>query len=333
MSQAPSDTAHPVQQAVQRFFLLYGEQPALRERIAVAFSGGLDSTVLLHALHATGRPLQALHVNHGLQAAAQAWPGHCANVCNAWNIPFECLTVAVESTGLGLEADARQARYACLQAWMSAHGLPVLATAHHRDDQIETVLLQLFRGSGVKGLAGMRAYGPMGVNRIQAQGLSLIRPLLDCTREELESYAVQHRLTWIEDPSNADPSIRRNWVRRDLLPALRTHFPQVDHGVLQLARHIAEEVQAEAVAQQALVLTLCDASLQLKLAPWRQETQATRLAFLKHWLEQGGVRCGREPLIELERQLMATTHGGVRQVTSGWSVKVNRGLARVQRAA
>nr|WP_306173669.1 tRNA lysidine(34) synthetase TilS [Limnobacter humi] len=299
--------------------------------MAVALSGGLDSTVLLHALHATGRPLIAVHVNHGLQPAAQDWPGHCAALCAALNIPFECLAVEVQDTGLGLEADARQARYAVLQRWMSAQDCSVLATAHHRDDQVETVLLQLFRGSGIKGLAGMRAYGPMGVNRVQAVGMSLVRPLLDCTRRDLESYAGHHTLSWVEDPSNVDVSIRRNWLRRELLPALREHFPQVDQGVLQLARHIATGVQADALAHQSLVMTLCDSDLQLKLAAWRPLAPSTRTAFLKHWLEQGGIRCGREALLELDRQLMASTQGGRRQVTSGWCLKIHRGLARIQR--
>lgn len=174
----------------------------------IAFSGGLDSTVLLHLLANLAKTeklptLDAVHVHHGLQAAADAWPAHCQSVCDALGVPLRVMRVQVRA-GASLERAARDARY---QAFSEVVGAgEVLLIGQHRDDQAETLLFRLLRGAGVQGLAAM----PM--QRALAGG-HLLRPLLRSSRAQLQAYAEEHQLTWIEDPSNADPRFSRNYLR------------------------------------------------------------------------------------------------------------------------
>ena len=166
----------------------------------VAFSGGLDSTVLLHLLAQLARSealpaLSALHVHHGLQAAADGWPAHCQAVCRSLGIPLRVERVQV-AVGGSIEQAARDARYRAFQANLGEG--QVLLTAQHLDDQAETLLFRLLRGAGLRGLAAMPASRPLGGGR-------LCRPLLGVSRAELEAYAQAHRLDWVEDPSNQDP--------------------------------------------------------------------------------------------------------------------------------
>ncbi|WP_108846048.1 tRNA lysidine(34) synthetase TilS, partial [Xanthomonas fragariae] len=168
--------------------------------VLIAFSGGIDSGVLLHLLATTPRycdtGLRALHVHHGLHADADAWAAHCLRACDALQIPLQIVRVQVaRDSGLGLEAAARNARHAaCAQALAPGEWL---ALAHHRDDQAETFLLRALRASGPDGLAAMRAQRPF------ANGM-LWRPLLANGRADVLAYALAHGLQWIEDPSNAD---------------------------------------------------------------------------------------------------------------------------------
>ncbi|WP_044873781.1 tRNA lysidine(34) synthetase TilS [Pseudomonas sp. LFM046] len=201
----------------------------------VAFSGGLDSTVLLYLLARLARrealpPLCALHVHHGLQPAADAWPAHCQKVCDELGIPLKVLRVTVDA-GPSLERAAREARYT---AFMGELGRgEVLLSAQHRDDQAETLLFRLLRGAGVRGLAGMPASRPLG------QG-SLVRPLLTVSRAELEAFARAEGLAWVEDPSNADTDLARNFLRHVILPALQARWPRVAESLARSAAHMAE---------------------------------------------------------------------------------------------
>ena len=189
----------------------------------VAFSGGLDSQVLLHAL-AAGRELlpaslSALHVNHNLQPDAPAWAEHCRAVCAGLGIPYQALSVqAHPEPGESPEAAARVARYRALTGAVPAGG--VLLTAHHQDDQAETLLLQLVRGAGPKGLAAMP-------ERTTVKGVTLLRPLLDVSRDTLHDYARRHDLTWVEDPSNTRTDYDRNFLRHDILPRLHARWPAI----------------------------------------------------------------------------------------------------------
>ncbi|MBI5460756.1 MAG: tRNA lysidine(34) synthetase TilS [Gammaproteobacteria bacterium] len=212
----------------------------------VAYSGGLDSQVLLHAL-AAGRerlpaPLGALHVNHNLQADAPAWAEHCSAVCAALGIDYQVLSVQAQpQPGESPEAAARAARYRALAAAVPAGG--VVLTAHHRDDQAETLLLQLLRGAGSKGLAAMPEISRIG-------DATLLRPLLDVGREALHDYARSQGLSWVDDPSNAHTDYDRNCLRHEILPRLRTRWPAAGETLARGARHQAEAAQLlEALAE------------------------------------------------------------------------------------
>ncbi|MDD5393873.1 MAG: tRNA lysidine(34) synthetase TilS [Thiothrix sp.] len=199
----------------------------------IAFSGGLDSHVLLHAC-ATLQvafprlPFRALHIDHGLQSMSAEWAEHCRAVCVALNMPFacECLHLQIPA-GESLEAVARHARYAAFSQHLQAG--EILLTAHHQDDQAETLLLHLLRGSGVDGLAAMPEIRPF------AQGW-LGRPLLSFSREELVEYARNHALDCLQDPSNVDTRFDRNFLRQQVIPLLQQRWPVVGKTLARAAR-------------------------------------------------------------------------------------------------
>ena len=204
-------------------------RPGRGQPVLVGFSGGLDSTALLHLLahdaDTRSAGLRAIHVHHGLHADADAWSAHCARVCSSLSVPLETVRVRVNATtGLGLEGAARTARHRVFEDTLRPD--EVLALAHHRDDQAETFLLRALRGSGVDGLAAMRAW------RVFADGW-LWRPLLDTARAELQAYAHVRQLSWIEDPSNTGTAQDRNFLRNEVLPLLQARWP---HASTSFAR-------------------------------------------------------------------------------------------------
>ena len=217
----------------------------LPPRVTVAFSGGLDSTVLLAALCrlALPVPVRAAHVDHGLHPQSAAWRAHCARVAAAYGTEFSAVSVGVDrATGLGLEAAARDARYRALGELLAPGEW--LLTAHHGDDQLETLLLRLTRGTGVRGLRGIIPFGPFGAG-------SLGRPLLDFTRAELRAQALNWNLSWLEDPSNREPRHDRNYLRLHVLPALLARWPDAAQRAARLAEQMGEaERLLEAVAAE-----------------------------------------------------------------------------------
>jgi tRNA(Ile)-lysidine synthase len=199
------------------------------------FSGGLDSTVLLHKLKAANLNVRALHVNHGLQAAASTWVEHCRGLAGQVGAPFYVMDVQVDPNHPGgPEAAAREARYAAIRRLMRPGDC--LVTAHHRDDQAETVLMRLLRGSGVAGLAAMRPFTefPPGF---------LWRPLLGKSRAELRQYAEAHRLPWVEDPHNLDSRFSRSYLRTDVFPRLNQRWPQAMEQLARTADLCADAVE------------------------------------------------------------------------------------------
>ncbi len=203
--------------------------------LCVALSGGVDSTALLAALAASrSKParLRALHVDHGLRPASREWAQHCRSLARRLQVPLKILNAKVErGRGESLEAVAREARYRLLASALEPG--EALLTAHHCDDQLETVLLQLFRGSGLPGLAGMPALAPF------AKGW-LVRPLLSRSRAELEAWAREHELPWVDDDSNADAQLDRNYLRSHVLPLIRERWPGSPAAVARSARHVAQ---------------------------------------------------------------------------------------------
>jgi tRNA(Ile)-lysidine synthase len=200
-----------------------------------AFSGGLDSTVLLHRLRQSGLPVRALHVNHHLQPAANRWVEHCKEFCAQLGVPIYVLDVKIDPNDPeGPEGAARAARYDAFRSLMKPGDC--LVTAHHLDDQAETVLLRLLRGAGVAGLAAMRAVVPLN-------GGTLWRPLLRQSRAALREYAERHALSWIEDPHNLDPRYARSFLRNEVFPRLAQRWPQSVELLARTAEHCADAIE------------------------------------------------------------------------------------------
>jgi tRNA(Ile)-lysidine synthase len=203
------------------------KRPSVK-RIAVALSGGVDSVVLLYQLKDRG--VSAIHVHHGLSPNADAWAGFCRSLCKKLGIPFEVKRVRVRRAGQGLEAAAREARYAAFKA----ADADVIALAHNLDDQAETVLMNLLRGAGARGASGMAERSRLGAK-------TLWRPLLGTSRSWIEKYAREKKLKWIEDESNADEALTRNFIRRSVGPLLEAKFPRWKESLARAARHIAKK--------------------------------------------------------------------------------------------
>lgn len=204
-------------------------------RITLGLSGGVDSVVLLDLLArlAAGHPFQlcAIHVNHQISPLAQDWVDACRTLCAAHHVPLQVQTIRIEDAAeLGLEAAARRARY----AEYARLDTDFIALAQHRDDQAETLLLQLLRGAGVKGLAGMPVLREAGIHS------AYLRPLLDIERSAIEAWARQHALQWVEDDSNRDTHFNRNFLRHTVLPLLDGRFPAWRASLARSAQNLAE---------------------------------------------------------------------------------------------
>lgn len=259
----------------------------------LGLSGGLDSMVLLHAVtelrrHSPLPPLKAIHVHHGIHPDADRWVEHCQRECAARQVDLVVHRVTLPSGG-NVEELARDARYAVFEQQLGAGDWLLLA--HHADDQLETLLFRLMRGTGVRGLAGMPRSRALGQGR-------LLRPLLDWTRAQLADWAAAQGLAWIEDPANADPRYARTALRHQLLPYLRQHWPMLPNNLLRLAGHAGEANQLldERAAEDLQALgeppadpwLACWPSLDMQalggLSPARQKN------LLRYWLHQQGLR-------------------------------------------
>jgi len=209
--------------------------------IAVGLSGGVDSVVLLHQLRQR-HPVAAVHVHHGLSRNADAWAEFCRALCRRWRVPLTVRRVSVRRAGKGLEAAARDARYDVFRK----SPFSVIALAHNLDDQAETVLMNLLRGAGGRGASGMAERSRFG-SKI------LLRPLLGTSREEIVAYAREHDLEWIEDESNADEALTRNFIRRTIGPLLEKKFPRWKESLGRAARHFSkQEIGKEDLLRQYL---------------------------------------------------------------------------------
>jgi tRNA(Ile)-lysidine synthase len=258
---------------------------SLRDRqLCVAYSGGMDSTVLLTALAALRSrerfALRALHVNHQLHPQAAQWARACAANARRLRVSCDVIEVRVESgRGASLEAAARKARYQALAARLGPDEL--LLTAHHLEDQLETVLLALLRGSGVRGLSAMSGATAW------ARSL-LLRPLLPVGRAQLERFARRAGLTWSEDPSNADERFDRNYLRRVVLPLLRARWPAIGASVARSAAHLAEaRTLLEHMARSSLARARDGSALRvsaLRCLPAPQRRNALRC-----WIAERGL--------------------------------------------
>jgi len=285
----------------------------MNARVAVAYSGGRDSTALLHATLGAcaeqGVEVVALHVHHGLSLHADAWLAHCEKQCAAWarrGLPVRLVAerlAARPAKGESIEAWARQARYRALRAMALSNDASLVLLAHHRRDQAETFVLQALRGAGVAGLSGM----PREVER---DGITWVRPWLDASREQVDAYVRRHRLKHIDDDSNTDTRFARNRLRHDVWPVLAEAFPQAE-AALSSAADWAQEASAclAELAQMDLASVRVDKGLDL--AAFHRLSEARRSNLLRAWLKQVTGQAASSTLvsrllIELEGKSSAT---------------------------
>lgn len=252
------------------------------KKILVAYSGGLDSHVLLHlASQFPDYEIRAMHIHHGLQKVADTWVGHCQQVCDDLKTPLhvEYLKLNINE-GKSVEELARNARYKTLKEYVQKD--EILLTAHHQNDQAETLLLQLFRGAGVQGLAAMPSITSFGLGQHA-------RPLLGETRESLEAYAKANELNFIEDPSNQDSAFDRNFLRNEILPSLRSRWSSIDKTISRSANIQAETKQIlDEVAEQDLRL-LCTKQLNtLSLSALSSLSLLRQKLAIRYWIGING---------------------------------------------
>ncbi len=304
---ASNDIARAVEQAL-RAAALEGA------RLVVGLSGGVDSVVLLHRLAQLGPrldlTLSALHVHHGLSPHADEWAAFCDRFCRDLGVSLHQVRVAIDrGSPLGIEAAAREARYAAFRQQQA----DAVVLAHHLDDQGETLLLQLMRGAGVKGLSAMPALRTLE----PANGLRLVRPLLEVTRAQIVAYAHEAGLTWIEDESNTDPAVDRSFLRTRILPELVARFPGLRETLGRAAHNLADAAQladdlATSDARRASVGDSLDVSALAALSPVRARN------LLRWFLERQGLRApSRDQLEEALRQALTARSDARMQVKLG----------------
>ena len=257
------------------------------KRLLVAYSGGMDSHVLLHAILRNSNELaaeiEAVHVNHGLQKDAHVWAERCSAYCKTHEIPITVLEVdAKPGKGESPEAAARNSRYDAIRRLMRDGD--ILLTAHHSEDQAETVLLQLLRGSGPSGLSAMpmiNGFGP-GFHA---------RPLLEFARADLADYARHHQLQWLEDFSNLDTSFDRNFLRHEVIPLLKQRWPALEKTLSRSASHCAE---AQQLIEQAARIDMQDMHLDkngsMSIAALAELPPPRARAVVRTWISDTGLK-------------------------------------------
>jgi tRNA(Ile)-lysidine synthase len=312
------------------------ERPA---RIAVALSGGADSAML--SVHAAGvarelgMDLALFHVHHGLQDAADAWTQHARALADMLALPLSVARVEVaQAAGKGIEAAARDARYAALAQLAREQGVTHILLAHHRNDQAETVLLRLLRGTG---LAGMAAMAPVS----QRDGVNYLRPWLDIGRDEIlrAADAVAAASGWrpVQDPTNADPHYTRAALRELLAPVLDARWPGWRAIVARHARHMAEaaEILDEVAREDFAKLDPAEDGVSFSLQAWRGLSEARQAHVLRHWLERNGARMPTDARMrDLLRQLRGLHSLGhdrqLRVEQAGHVIRCHRGRVWVE---
>jgi tRNA(Ile)-lysidine synthase len=289
---------------------------APRLPLAIAYSGGADSTALLAAC-ARRWPGQvvAVHINHGLQSAAGDFETHCAKACEAWGVALHVERVdAGHASGDSPEDAARRARYEALQRVAAREKMATVALAQHADDQVETLLLALSRGAGLAGLAGMRPAW-------QRDGIDYRRPLIDVGAADIRAWLREQGIAWIDDPTNASGQFTRNRIRSRLLPALAEAFPSYRDTFARSARHAA---QAQALLEEVAAADLERTGMPPAIEALRAMTRMRQANVLRHWLKSSyAQQPNTAQLDELLDQLAACATRGHRI-----DIKVGTGFVR-----
>ena len=289
--------------------------------ILLGLSGGVDSVVLLHLLHRLSSihswRLRALHVHHGISPHADAWVAFCTDLCARHEIPLQVEHVDIAPLrGHGIEAAARKLRHAAFERQQA----DFIALAHHQDDQAETLLLQLLRGAGVRGVSAM----PFIRRRIGAP--ALLRPLLDVARSELLDYARQHNLQWVEDESNADDLYPRNFLRHRVLPLLEQRFPAYRGTLARSAQHFAEASELlDQLAQQDAAQAISEDAMDVGVLQSISQPRAKNI--LRYFLHSVGAPMPQASrLDEMLRQLCEAREDGMMCVEfGGWQLRRYQG--------
>ncbi len=339
MSASPPDPGDAIEVAID--VALSGERldAAKAPRVAIAYSGGADSTALLHvasALHRRGSlDVVALHVHHGLAAAADDWLVHCREQAAAFGVPFDAAHVAPPRHAGSLEAAARTLRYQMLSTLCRAHGCATLMTAHHADDQAETVLLNLARGAGIGGLAATAR-----TRRID--DLVVVRPLLDLPATMLRAHVAAHGLPHVEDPSNDDRRFTRNAIRHEVMPALRRIVPTIAARLAQTAAHAStvqgllddigrEDLRGDAAMRDMAAATAEPATLDVDRLAALSEARAANA--LRVWLAQRGMRAPSAASLHemLDQLLHASPDAQIALLHERQTLRLYRGRVSVDR--
>lgn len=265
--------------------------------LLLGLSGGLDSRVLLHLLTQAREKVDfrfsAVHVNHRISLNANEWAQFCAEICDRDAVAFHAVEVDVpRNSGLGLEAAARAERYRVLLE----QDADAVMLAHHQDDQAETLLLQLLRGAGVKGLAAM--------GEVSGQRKPILRPLLNVSRMDLLAYAKAHDLKWIDDESNLDLAYDRNFLRHQIFPALEQRFAACRKTMARSAGHLAEAAELlEEIAQEDAASIVTEGKLNLAGLKKLSDPRIGNL--LRFWLtEQSGLNLSAARIEDIRSQLL-----------------------------
>ncbi|MFA6161878.1 MAG: tRNA lysidine(34) synthetase TilS [Methylobacter sp.] len=254
--------------------------------VYVAYSGGVDSHVLLHlcaSIKLLKDKITAVYVHHGLQAEAESWAKHCEKTAEGLDVDFLVLWVnAFAKSGESPEEAARNARYTALKSLMDSDDMLLLA--QHREDQIETVLLQLFRGSGLRGLSGMPE------SMVFGQGV-MLRPLLNVAKQAINDYARAHELSWVEDPSNQCNDYDRNFLRNAIVPLLKQRWPAIDKTVARSAKHCADaEVLVSEVADELFASVFNEPDKTLSIGRLLEHHGHQQQLVIRHWFQNLGLK-------------------------------------------
>lgn len=267
----------------------------------IALSGGIDSVVLLHQLVSLRNnyslKLKAIHINHNLQDSSASWQDFCKNLCAKWQVEFVSYDIQLKQKS-NIEESARRARYEVFKKCLVAGD--ILLTAHHQDDQAETLLLQLLRGAGPKGLSGMPKEKRLG------KGLHC-RPLLTSTRDDIHTYAKQHKLIWIEDPSNSNVNFARNYLRSDVIPVMKSRWKSFSRILARVADNCREtEVIIREVARADLALVRSHADNIISLTRLAMLSAARQRQVLRFWLRSLGYKVpNQKKLLQLQKDFLS----------------------------
>ena len=266
-------------------------------RCLVAYSGGLDSHVLLHLCAKFSKlPVRAVYIHHGLQDEADQWSEHCTEICKTLHVPFKTIHVdASKRSGESPEETARKARYAALKSELEPGDC--MLTAHHQDDQSETVLLQLFRGAGVAGLSAMPVIR-------ETNKTFHARPLLSFSRDEIHDYANENNLKWVEDPSNTDTDFDRNLLRHDIIPVIKNRWSQLGDSLTKMACQQQDAMEIiETMAGIDLASIVTQQACVIDIAGLSKLTKARQLNVLRSWIHQ----CAEDaPTANILHQILKT---------------------------